>query len=245
MREDSMAGIRRIGVYGGTFDPVHLGHLRVAERLLEVFALDLVLFIPAYLAPHKRSAGVSPALDRYAMLVLATAQDERLCVSTIELDAPGRPYTVETLAGLHERLGPEVELFFVMGADSWNEIDTWREWERLLGISNHVVVSRPGFEPRKGHVTAKVRERIIDLRGLEPDKAVDLLGSPGGNRVYFTDVVNVDISATYIRDAIRKGEVDDALSLVPRPVADYIRKYGLYTNEYRKQHNDQGTVAPS
>ena len=86
---------RRIGLYGGTFDPVHLAHLEVARRLLELFALDEVLFIPACVAPHKRRTSVTPALHRYAMLALATQDDERLRVSTIELDAPEKPYTVD------------------------------------------------------------------------------------------------------------------------------------------------------
>ncbi len=125
-----MKGRRRIALYGGTFDPVHHGHEAVARNLTGLFALDEVVFVPAYVAPHKRGRRVSPALDRYAMLALAT-QDERLFrVSAVELNAPGRPYTVETLTHFRRELGERARLFFVMGADSWEEITTWREWER-------------------------------------------------------------------------------------------------------------------
>src|SRR5918997_3128525 len=156
-------GRRRIAIYGGTFDPVHLGHAAVAQNLTELFALDEVVFVPAYVAPHKRDRKVSPALDRHAMLALAT-QDERLFrVSAVELNAPERPYTVETLAHFCESFGERARLFFVMGADSWEEITTWREWERLLALADQLVVKRPGYELPTGHVTEAVRERIVDV----------------------------------------------------------------------------------
>jgi len=136
---------RRVALYGGTFDPVHLGHLQVARRLLELFALDEVLFVPAYVAPHKRKQSVSPAVHRYAMLALATQDDERLRISTIELDAPEQPYTVETLERTRAALGDQAQLFFIMGADSWAEIGTWHQWQQVLSASNHVVVTRPGY----------------------------------------------------------------------------------------------------
>src|SRR5205085_4097269 len=119
---------RRIALYGGTFDPVHIGHMAVARSLLSLFALDEVLFIPAYVAPHKRERRVSPALDRYAMLALATQGEARFRVSAVEMEAPERPYTVNTLSRFCERVGLEARLFFVMGADSWEEVTTWREW---------------------------------------------------------------------------------------------------------------------
>ena len=97
--------MKRIALYGGTFDPVHLGHLAVAHGLSKIFALDEVLFIPAYVAPHKRKEGVTPALHRYAMLALVTQHEERFRISTIELDAPEKPYTFETLQRMREELG--------------------------------------------------------------------------------------------------------------------------------------------
>lgn len=220
--------MRRIALYGGTFDPVHKGHIAVAEGLSKFFALDEVLFIPAYVAPHKRVGTVTPALHRYAMLALATQSKDAFRVSTVELDAPERPYTWETLSRMSETLGSETAVFFVMGADSWADITTWREWERVLSLSNHIVVTRPGYELGTGHVTPAVRERIVDLRGLNEEAGQRSEDASGGPKIYVTDAVQLDISATEIRKAVREGRERDWAKLVPPPVADYIRKYRLY-----------------
>ena len=220
--------MKRIALYGGTFDPVHIGHVAVAQALSKLFALDEVLFIPAARAPHKRISPVTPALHRYAMLALATQNESHLRVSTVELDAPEKPYTFETLARMREILGSEAQLFFVMGADSWMEITTWREWERVLALSNHIVVVRPGYELSAEHVQPAIRERINDLR--DAHKELPTLGIDGNDdaKIYVTDAVKMDVSATMIRRAVREGSDADWLGLVAPPVADYIRKYGLY-----------------
>jgi nicotinate-nucleotide adenylyltransferase len=158
-----MCAKKRIALYGGTFDPVHVGHLEIARRVSEVFEIEKVLFIPAQMAPHKIGRPVTEPIHRYAMLALATQNDPGLLVSTFELDAPDRRYTVETVEHFQRELSDSTEIFFIMGADSWSEITTWREWERLLAMTNHVVVSRPGYEPARTHVGTH-RERIIDLR---------------------------------------------------------------------------------
>ena len=220
--------MKRIALYGGTFDPVHLGHLAVAHGLSKIFALDEVLFIPAYVAPHKRKEGVTPALHRYAMLALATQHEKRFRISTIELDAPEKPYTFETLLRVEEKLGSKAQLFFIMGADSWMEIATWREWERVLALSNHIVVSRPGYDLSVEHVTPAVRERIVDLRGMSSEEAAKKIEISGGLKIYITDAVNMDISATTIRRGAREGSEADWVESVSPPVAEYIRKYGLY-----------------
>src|SRR2546425_9991297 len=113
---------RRAAIYGGTFDPVHNGHVEVARRVLKLFELDEVIFVPACVPPHKRNANITSAFHRFAMLALATEADQQLLVSTLELDAPERPYAVDTVA----RMKVEGErLFFLVGADSWAEITTW------------------------------------------------------------------------------------------------------------------------
>jgi nicotinate-nucleotide adenylyltransferase len=220
--------MRRIALYGGTFDPVHIGHIAVAHGLSKLFALDEVLFIPAALAPHKRVSKVTPAFHRYAMLALATQDEPLMRISTIELDAPERPYTFETLAQMQETFGSEAQLFFVMGADSWMEITTWREWERVLTSSNHIVVARPGYEWDALHVTPAIRERIVDLRGANAERMALEIQESGLVKIYITDAVNMDVSATAIRRAVREGLDNDWLRLVTTSVADYIRKYGLY-----------------
>jgi nicotinate-nucleotide adenylyltransferase len=224
-----MDGRKRIALYGGTFDPVHVGHLTVAQNVLKLFALDHLLFIPAHVAPHKRGRGTTPGLHRYAMLALATQDEERLRVSSIELDAPEKPYTVETLGRLQEEAGPQVRLFFIMGADSWADITTWREWERLLEMSEHIIITRPGYELDAEHVPESVRQRIVDLRGARARQVAAAVGDAVGPRLYVTDAVLMDVSATEIRRQVRAGRSAELNRLVPRAVADYIRKYGLYT----------------
>lgn len=231
---------RRIAVYGGTFDPVHTGHEAVARNLTELFALDEFVFVPAYVAPHKRDRRVSPALDRFAMLALATQDERRFRVSAVEVNAPEKPYTVETLTGFCETMGETARLFFVMGADSWEEITTWREWERVLTLTDQLVVTRPGYELPVEHVTEAVRKRIVDVRGATHGHVADELKKAEGPRVYLTDAVNVRLAATDVRAAVARGEWETLGALVAPSVAEYIRKYGLYRETDGTEFSDAG-----
>jgi nicotinate-nucleotide adenylyltransferase len=231
---------RRVALYGGTFDPVHAGHLTVARGLLKLFALDEVLFVPAYVAPHKRDRRVSPAHDRYAMLALATQGEGRFRVSAVELTAPERPYTVETLSSFRERAGDSTRLFFVMGADSWEEITTWREWERVLSLADTVVVTRPGYELPTSHVTEEIRRRVVDVRGRAREEVEVELEKSEGTRVFLTDASNVDASATAVREAVGRGELNKLGALVAPAVAEYIKKYGLYRGADGTEFSDAG-----
>ncbi|MBV9929175.1 MAG: nicotinate (nicotinamide) nucleotide adenylyltransferase [Acidobacteria bacterium] len=233
-------GRRRVAVYGGTFDPVHVGHAAVARGLLELFGLDEVLFVPASVAPHKRGRKVSPAFDRYAMLALATEDEREFRVSTAELSAPEKPYTVETLTRFRETLGETARLFFVMGADSWEEITTWREWERVLALTDHLVVTRPGYELPVGHVTGAVRERIVDVRGASRGRVEDELKKDGGPRVYLTDAAKIKVAATDVRAAVARGDWQALNGLVLPAVAEYIKKYGLYSETDGTEFSDAG-----
>lgn len=208
-------------MYGGTFDPVHVGHLEIARRVSEVFEIEKLLFIPAQMAPHKIGRPVTHPIHRYAMLALATQDDPRLAISTFELDAPDRRYTVDTIEHFQRELGDSTELFFIMGADSWSEVTTWREWERLLSMTNHIVVTRPGYDPSTTHV-GEHKDRIVDLR-----KSVALDGR-GLTRIYITDLVMNDVSATHIRRLASEGRNEELVNLVPGPVLDYINKYDIY-----------------
>jgi nicotinate-nucleotide adenylyltransferase len=221
-----MNGRKRIAFYGGTFDPVHLAHLEVARRVCELFEIDELLFVPALVAPHKLTRPVTPPIHRYAMLALATQGEPRLRVSTFELEAPDRRYTVDTLAHFKSELGESADLFFVMGADSWSEITTWREWERLLSLVNHIVVTRPGYDINLDLMNSSVRERIVDMRGST--QVPTALSEPSAERIFITDVVMLDYSATEIRRAVRALDRTELTRLVPPSVAEYIRKYELY-----------------
>jgi len=220
---------QRIALYGGTFDPVHAGHLEIARRVAEVFDIETVLFIPAQMAPHKIGRAVTEPIHRYAMLALATQDDPRLRISTFELEAPDRRYTVDTVEHFKRELGDSTELFFIMGADSWSEITTWREWERLLTMTNHIVVTRPGYEPSTTHVGA-ISERIEDLRNLEGVGALQGDVRDDGARIFLTDVVMKDVSATDIRRRASEGRFEELAGLLPGPVLEYIQKYRIYKN---------------
>ncbi|HEX8151399.1 MAG TPA: nicotinate-nucleotide adenylyltransferase [Pyrinomonadaceae bacterium] len=233
-------GRGRIAIYGGTFDPVHVGHAAVARSLLLLFGLDEVIFVPAFVAPHKRDRKVSPAFDRHAMLALATQGEGRFRVSTVELSAPEKPYTVETLTRFCESFGETARLFFVMGADSWEEITTWREWERVLALTDQLVVTRPGYELPTGHVTEAVRGRVVDVRGASRERVEDELKKGVGPRIYLTDAVNVKVAATDVRAAVARGDRDALGELVVPAVAEYIRKYGLYRETDGTEFSDAG-----
>ena len=223
-----MDRLQRIALYGGTFDPVHVGHLTVAENLLKLFALDEVLFIPAHVAPHKREKKVTRGMHRYAMLALATQHEAALRVSTIELDAPESPYTVDTLSRLQEEFRRAAQLFFIMGMDSWMEITTWREWERVLSLVNHIVMTRPGYKWSTAHVPPRIQERIVDLRGASPEEITREIEHSEDTKIYVTNAVSIELSSTAIRKAVREGKGTELKNLVPPPVADYIKKYRLY-----------------
>lgn len=218
----------KIAFYGGSFDPPHVGHMAIAEAVLEQFELDEFVFLPAFHAPHKKRVDPTPAIDRYAMLCLATQNEALMSVSRLEIEAPGQPYTYETLSRLTEIL-PRTDIYFVMGADSWMDITTWREWQLVLSLSHHIVVTRPGHEISTDHVNDEVRSRIVDLREHSkiPIIVDDDVEPESDYRIYFTDQVNIDISATEIRLAIRSGEAD-LDRYVPSAVANYIEKYQIY-----------------
>jgi nicotinate-nucleotide adenylyltransferase len=228
--------MKKVAFYGGSFDPPHNGHLTIARKLTEIFELDEFVFIPAFHAPHKRNKKQTSAFHRFAMLCLATENDDKIKVSIVELDAPEKPFTFETQMKLKDELS-DAEIFFVIGADSWAEIDTWREWGKVLTLTNIIVVTRPGYEIGFSHITEKIRERIIDLRKKEnyPQmntdehglKAEDQKPKTENQKIYITDAINIDVSATEIRRRIRAGE-NDWRELVPPQVAKYVEKYELY-----------------
>jgi nicotinate-nucleotide adenylyltransferase len=228
--------MKRIAFYGGSFDPPHDGHLTIADKLLEVFRLDEFVFIPAFHAPHKKDKRPTSAFHRFAMLALATNDEPQIKVSKMELDVPERPFTVETLARLKNEL-PEAQIFFVMGADSWADITTWREWEKVLTLVNIIVVTRPAYEIGFDHVTDEIRERIVDLRNSGQQREAVVGGQnsiltdhrpPTTDHIYITDAVQIDVSATEIRREIKENKQDWQTD-VPPAVAKYIEKYELYT----------------
>lgn len=211
-----------IAFFGGTFDPVHCGHLNIGKTLVGLFRLHRFYFLPAFHAPHKPNSKPTSGYHRFAMLALATANESRISVSTLELDHAKSRYSFDTLAEL-KAMYPADRIFFVMGADSWVDIRTWHRWEEVLLSTDHIVVSRPGYEVSFDHVTEEIRARIVDARG--ETRRIETHSQP---RIYFTDAVHFDISATEIRDDIREDDVLDRSDDVPDVVAKYVEKYELY-----------------
>ena len=216
---------RRIGAYGGTFDPIHTGHIEIARALAANFEMDRLLLIPAARPPHKHADSISDVYHRYAMAVLATIDDPRIMVSTIEMEAPERPYTFETVERLKAAYGTQVRLFLIIGADSFEEIHAWREPARLFDETDIIVTARPGCEIRASSLPAGCRSKILDLRGRK-SVIEDAEGEDSRRSVYLTDYVKMEISSTEVRHRIREGCTIDGL--VPSEVVGYIEKYEIY-----------------
>jgi nicotinate-nucleotide adenylyltransferase len=191
---------RRIGVMGGTFDPIHHGHLSAANEVRHRYALDEVVFVPTGQPWQKEHRAVSAAEDRYLMTVIATASNPRFSVSRVEVDRPGPTYTVETLRTLRGE-HKDAELFFITGADALAQILTWRDADDLFDLAHFVGVSRPGYAP-------------VDVGGF-PDGTVTLLEVPA-----------LAISSSDLRARVADGQ--PVHYLAPDGVVQYIRKRNLY-----------------
>ena len=190
----------RIGMLGGTFNPPHLGHLALAEESLRRFELDKVVFIPAFIPPHKDVAYGVSSQDRMEMVRLAVAGEPTFEISTYEMDKEGISYSIESIEHFQEKYGPRAELFFLTGADSISVLSTWKEIDRILELTTFVVASRPGWRI-EGPYEGKVKH----------------LGIP-----------EVDISSSMIRECVKDAKSIDGFVLPM--VAEYIKKKGLYSS---------------
>lgn len=218
---------QRIGAYGGTFDPPHFGHVEIARAVVRKFHLDKLLIIPAYKPPHKTLDAISDARHRYEMATLAFAGEPRITVSRLELDAPERPYTVQTMARLREEYGLHAKLFFVMGADSFQDITKWREYGKLIESTNLIVETRPGHGVTSNHLPEAYRARVVDLGGAKDASRL----IPEGDEcfIYLVDDVHRDLSSTDLRRRTREGQAIEGLT--PTAVAEYIGRHGLYEQD--------------
>jgi nicotinate-nucleotide adenylyltransferase len=215
----------RLGVFGGTFDPIHVGHVAVAEALSARFRLERLLFVPAFVPPHKVGQEIASPFHRFAMVALATAHRADWLVSEIEVESPSRPYSVETVARLNAAVPEAAPVFFVIGADSFEDLPSWRDYLRLVESCHMIVSARPGHELGFENMPEAVCRRIVDLRGTTPDEGVPDTGR-SETRIYLTGDASVDMSSTRIREARRTGK--SPRGLVPDAVASYIEKHDLY-----------------
>ena len=194
----------RLGVMGGTFDPIHYGHLVTAEEALQQFGLDEVLFVPTGSPWMKEHEVVSPPEDRYLMTVIATASNPRFRVSRMEVDREGPTYTVDTLRGMHELLGDGVDLFFITGADAVLEIFQWKDLDELFRLAHFIAATRPGYDIAAFEATAPTSHPRISVMTIPA----------------------LAISSTDIRTRIAWGR--PIRYLVPEGVNSYVQKAGLY-----------------
>lgn len=214
-------GRRKVGVYGGSFDPIHLGHLRAAEEVREQLGLDYVLFVPAANPPHKPTRRLADGAARLEMVELAVADHPAFAASPIEIERGGVSYSVDTVGELARR-DPDAEHWFLVGLDAWREIHLWREIERFLGLVNVAVVRRPPapLEQSLAHLPIAAREAFC----YRPDTRSH--GHRNGTTLTFLSIDGLDVSATAIRDALRAGR--SVRYLVPPPVERYLREHPLY-----------------
>ncbi|MDQ7782947.1 MAG: nicotinate-nucleotide adenylyltransferase [Desulfomonilaceae bacterium] len=208
----------KIGILGGTFNPPHFGHLRLAEEVAYTHRLDRIVFVPSYIPPHKALSEIASPTDRMNMTSLACEGNPAFAVSDMEIAAGGPSYTVDTLEALaNERSG---EIFFILGTDALREIYTWKNYERLFSLSHFIAVTRPGSDFRSAwddlpeHFRAKFREEL------------GCLVHAGSARVIPSTVRGLEISATMIRDLLKAG--NSIRYLVPDSVRTYIMDTQLY-----------------
>ncbi len=211
----------RVGLFGGSFNPIHIGHLRAAEEVREAQQLDRILFIPAASPPHKRGHRLATAQQRLDMVRLAIAGNPFFRASDIELGRAGRSYSIDTLRELSQRF-PHWQLYFIVGTDAFAEIHTWKEFECLFTLAHFVVVSRPGSPPVPlQRLLPVVTRRAFwyAANGLE-------LIHRSGHRVIFQPITGFDVSATAIRHKVKDGA--SIRYLVPAAVERYIAQHQIY-----------------
>ncbi|WP_105617947.1 nicotinate-nucleotide adenylyltransferase [Vallitalea okinawensis] len=200
--------VKKIAVMGGTFDPIHYGHLVTAEAVRHQYNIDQVLFVPTGHPPHKRNRAITDAQHRYLMSILATETNPHFFVSRIEIDRQGLTYTIDTIKELKEQYRQDTEIYFITGADAFLEIFTWKQAEELLEICNFIAATRPEYP--KEDLVASIAQIEKNYRA----------------KFNFIEVPALAISSSEIRNRVSSGE--PIKYLLPEAVENYIEKYQLY-----------------
>jgi len=204
----------KIAILGGTFDPIHNGHLAAAQSVAITFQVDEVHFVPAFSPPHKHVQQITSPFHRFAMVALATSPIDRFRTSTIEVDALEKRYTVQTLEAM-KRSYPGAQLLFIIGTDMYQELESWKDYRKLFELAHLAIVNRPGFS---------FREDLAPFQVVTEIEAVPLPAEPA---VFYLPFVEQPISSTEIRDDRRRGfQVSQRL---PPMVWNYIEKHKLYS----------------
>lgn len=201
--------MKKIGLMGGTFDPIHYGHLVLAEQVRTRFDLDMVYFIPVGIPPHKQEKRITDSRHRYFMTLLATITNPCFEISKIEIENNDISYTVNTIKKFKETVAKDSELYFITGADAIYELETWKNVKELLSLSNFIAASRPGIDENK------LKEKI------------KCLNEKYNGNIILTSVPALAISSTDIRERIKEGK--SIKYIIPESVEYYIYKNNLYT----------------
>jgi nicotinate-nucleotide adenylyltransferase len=217
--------MKKIGLFGGTFNPIHLGHLRAAEEIADIFALDRMIFIPSSYPPHKKKEGILAPHLRAEMVQLAVSDNPRFTLSEVELDRPGKSYSIETVEHFRRQLGTGTHLYFIVGLDAFLEITGWKEYASLFGLCHFVVMTRPGFEKKfsREHLPVELADEFCY------DTQKGGYAHTSGFLVYPAEITGLDISSTRIREFLRKG--NSIRYLVPPAVEAFIQTNHLYRNK--------------
>jgi nicotinate-nucleotide adenylyltransferase len=213
----------RIGILGGTLDPIHFGHLDTALAAREALALDRVIIVPARIPPHRAQQPVASPFHRFAMTALAVNGVEGLSASDIELSSPGPSYTADTLERIRTALGLAAsQIFFITGADAFADIETWKRYPEVLDLAEFVAVSRPGVP------VAALRQQLPALkeRMRLPLRRSDLRTSGGRTSIFLVDAPTSDVSSTEIRQRLLAGLPVNGF--VPAAIELHIQQHGLY-----------------
>jgi nicotinate-nucleotide adenylyltransferase len=227
----------RIGIMGGTFDPIHLGHLRAAEEIYWAFGLDRIIFVPAARPPHKEEVVAASAMHRYEMVSLATVFTPYFTVSPIELQREGKSYSVETVREFQRLSGSDTNLYFVVGVDAFLEMSEWREAKELLTLARVIVTARPGWRlDEVEHLLAPEQRRLLGhptfkylkVSEVDPERVEE---APAPRQVLLVEVVSLDIASREIRQLVEEGR--SIRHLVPDTVAAYMAKNRLYQRPAR------------
>ena len=223
-----------MGLMGGTFNPIHYGHLASANEVCEAFALDTVMFVPSAMPPHKELAEIIAPQHRLMMTTLATIMHPRFIVSSVEIDRPGASYTVDTVAQLKHQYPELSTIYFIVGIDAFLEIASWRQPDALLGSCHTIVTSRPGYD--LDELTLRTLQQVSQLYPhltFEPltwtrpldGHGFQVCGTPC--QIFLHKVSGLDISSTEIRQRVKTRR--SIRYLLPDSVDAYIRKYQLYS----------------
>lgn len=216
---------QRLGILGGTFNPIHFGHLAVAEEVRDRLKLEKVIFIPSFLPPHKIDEDISSAVQRQEMVRLALKGNLHATVSDVEIKRGGRSYTVDTIEAL-QHAHPGSELYFLTGLDSFLEIGTWKDWERLLTLCSFVVLSREGYRFSDIAQLGFLGVPKGELEALDAHEKDQVVVTGERRPVYLERVPFFDISSTDIRTRVREGR--SIKYHLPEAVEHYIIENKLY-----------------